>query len=357
MYSDAHQVIDALAELIEATVQISDEKVMSQGRMNQVRYIIHANETSFQAKFTPQQLKTIESHEMASIVDELVSAIGLQRFRFTERQSKGTSLSGPQGPLWFECQPTYMRSFMLGDYDVCRNLARIAASVCDTWLDIVALEQPRQPETGAIGLLMKAASHPSVNLCALCLQVLTRMMPMVPSLASELLPILQRRAITPHHLKDGTIRLDASDICGVTFHEFQNFRETVLSEALIGCWRGCADHFMDSCTSAVEEFCSFSSSGNVSLQLEAALFCIEQIAAEALDPHRHFAHNDQLRRLLAALPAKPPSLMVNPLTRERMCSFLRKVSFIRFVEKSRLASSVLSALFLLFAVLPVVRCT
>jgi hypothetical protein len=94
MYSDSYQVIDALAELIEATVQISDDKVMSHGRMSQVRHIIQVDEASFQAQFTPQQLKTIESHEMSSIVDELMSAIGLQRFRFTERQSNGTSLAG-----------------------------------------------------------------------------------------------------------------------------------------------------------------------------------------------------------------------------------------------------------------------
>ena len=88
MYSDSHHVIDALAELIEATVQhISDEKIMS--RMSQVRFIIHVDESSLQAQFTPQQLKTIESHEMASIVDELIVAIGLQRFRFAESQSKG----------------------------------------------------------------------------------------------------------------------------------------------------------------------------------------------------------------------------------------------------------------------------
>ena len=92
MYSDAHQVIDALSEFIETAVQISDEKVMSQGRMNQVRHIIQVDEQSFQAQFTAQQLKTIESHEMESIVDELVSAIGLQRLRFTERQNRGMLL-------------------------------------------------------------------------------------------------------------------------------------------------------------------------------------------------------------------------------------------------------------------------
>ena len=94
MYSDSHHVVDALAELVEATVQISDEKVMSRGRMmSQVRHIIQADETSFQAQFTGLQLKTIESREMALIVDELISAIGLQRFRFMERQNKGVTRS------------------------------------------------------------------------------------------------------------------------------------------------------------------------------------------------------------------------------------------------------------------------
>jgi hypothetical protein len=90
MYSESPYVIDALAELIETTVLISDEKVMSSGRMSQVRHIIQPNEISFQSQFSPHKLKQIESHEMASIVDELLSAIALQRFRFVERQNKGT---------------------------------------------------------------------------------------------------------------------------------------------------------------------------------------------------------------------------------------------------------------------------
>lgn len=173
---------------------------------------------------------------------------------------------------------------------------------------------------------MKGAGHPSVNICALCLQVLVRVMPLVSSLSLELLPILQRRAITPHHITEGTIRLDASDVSGVNFHEFQNFRATVLSDALIVCWRGCGKHYMDSCSSAVEEFCSLSSSVSVSLQLEAALFCLEQIARAASDSLGQFEHHEQMRRLFVVLPTQPPSLMANPLTREGMCRFLRKVS-------------------------------
>ena len=92
MYSASQFVIDALAELIETTILMSDEKVMSTGRMNQVRYIIQVDKVSFQAEFSSQQLKLVESREMALIVDELMSAIGLQRFRFTDRQNKGIKI-------------------------------------------------------------------------------------------------------------------------------------------------------------------------------------------------------------------------------------------------------------------------
>jgi len=213
-----------------------------------------------------------------------------------------------------------------GDLDVCRNLTTIAASVCGTWLDVLEQEgQVRKPESGAIALLLKAAGHPSINLCAISLQVLNRMISALPSLANELLPTLQRRAITPHSMKNGRISFDAADVCGVNFVEFKNFRANVLTDALVSCWKAYSNHFMDSCTSAVEEFCSVSSSNGVSLQLEAALFCIEKVADDALNSEHPFPHHEQMKRLLSALSLKPPSLMVNSLTRERMCRFLRKV--------------------------------
>lgn len=89
MYSDSHHVIESLAEFIETTVLVSDDKVMAEGRMHQVRHILGVDEDSFKSQFTPQQLKTIESREMALIVDELISGVGLQRFRFTDRQNSG----------------------------------------------------------------------------------------------------------------------------------------------------------------------------------------------------------------------------------------------------------------------------
>lgn len=183
----------------------------------------------------------------------------------------------------------------------------------------------RKPESGAVALLLKAAGHPSVNLSAISLQVLNRMVSVFPSLANELLPTLQRRAITPHNIKNGRISLDAADVCGVNFIEFENFRANVLTDALVSCWKAYSNHFMDSCTSAVEEFCSVSSNNGVSLQLEAALFCIEKVADDALSLEHPFPHNEQMKRLLSALSLKPPGLMMNTLTRERMCRFLRKV--------------------------------
>jgi hypothetical protein len=91
MYSDSHYVVDALAELVETTILLTDEKAMSEGRMDQVRHIMQVDESSFQTSFSPEQLKTIETKEMGSIVDELISAVSLQRFRFTERQNNGKS--------------------------------------------------------------------------------------------------------------------------------------------------------------------------------------------------------------------------------------------------------------------------
>jgi hypothetical protein len=89
MYSDSHAVVDSLADFVETTMQTASNTVISQGRMNQVRHIIQVDEASFKANFTAEQLKTIETKEMAAIVEEVVSAVGLQRLRFTERRNKG----------------------------------------------------------------------------------------------------------------------------------------------------------------------------------------------------------------------------------------------------------------------------
>lgn len=174
---------------------------------------------------------------------------------------------------------------------------------------------------------MKGAAHPSVNISGLALTVLAQVVRLELSLGLQLLPLLQRRAITPHHIIAGAPYLAASDICGVNFHEFQIFRDTVLADALAACYEGNSVNYMDSCTSAVEEFCSESASSQVSLHLEAALFCLAAVADIVVSNAQGgiSSHSPQLERCTSALAAKPSSMMTNPLTLAQMCRFLRKV--------------------------------
>lgn len=90
MYSDSPAVVDALAAMMENIVLQAQEKPVTEERMNQVRYIIQVDDESlFHSRFSPDQLKTIESKELEAIVEDLLSSVGLQRFRFTERQHIG----------------------------------------------------------------------------------------------------------------------------------------------------------------------------------------------------------------------------------------------------------------------------
>lgn len=216
---------------------------------------------------------------------------------------------------------------------MCRNLARIAASVCFTWIDIPVREQQQQLEPGAVNLLLKAASHPSISICGIVLPVLCSASERDVSVAQQLLPVLQRRAIAPHHLNAGQLSLGASD---GDFHTFQQFRDHELADALIACWKSSSDTYMDSCTSAVEEFCLDHASTDVSLHLEAALYCIEVVADDALDSKTVFRHTVQMRRTLTALSRKSPSMMSNPLTLARVCSLVGKVSLLVLPVNQRL---------------------
>jgi hypothetical protein len=311
--------------------------------MTQVRYIMQVDdEASFRSNISPQTLISIESKEMDAILEELISAIGLQRFRFVERQTNGKLVSatinesilcvGLTG-LSMVSSLTLLRyantNTNSGDHDVCRNLTRIAASACTTVTKARSEgKQPSRSGPGLIDLLLMAVAHPSINICGVAMEVLSTWIPLQLGLSNQLLPTLQRRAITPHHFVNGVPCLAASDICGVDYDEFQNFRETALAEALTACWKDNRDNFMASCTSAIEEFCSSTAAAQVSFHLEAALFCLASVAEEALGTDRGVSHySAQLQRCTTSLAAKPTSLTSNPLTLAQMCRFLRKVSF------------------------------
>lgn len=205
---------------------------------------------------------------------------------------------------------------------------RIASALCSAAIRFsVNHGHPLKSEPGLIDLIMKGAAHPSVNISGITLSVLADVVRVDVGLGLQLLPLLQRRAITPHHIISGEPYLAASDICGVNFQEFEIFRDTVLTEALLSCYHGNSMNYMDSCTSAVEEFCSENASSQVSLHLEAALFCLAAVADLTLanTSSGGFPHPSQLERCTTALAAKPGSMMSNPLTLAQMCRFLRKV--------------------------------
>jgi hypothetical protein len=174
---------------------------------------------------------------------------------------------------------------------------------------------------------MKSASHPSVNICGIALEVLSKLLSSEIGLANQLLPILQRRAIAPHHFVNGVPSLVASDICGVNFHEFEIFRETILKDSLVACWKPNEEYYFASCTAAIEEFCSTHASAQVSFHLEAALFCMGAVAEETMaGTDGRSSHSAYLLRCTAALGGKPQSLTSNPLTLTQACHFVRKVS-------------------------------
>lgn len=209
---------------------------------------------------------------------------------------------------------------------MCRNLARIAASICT-----VCVDQGNgisvNPDPGVIELLHKAASHPFVHISAIALASLIDVTRRGYAGAATLLPVLQRRAIVPHLIiPPGRLTIIAQEICGVSFHEFESFRNGILSDFLLVCWRIDPGNFMDSCTAAIEEFCSTQHvSPELSLQLEAALFCVEVVSRETASSGSSIPHPNQLKRIVSAIGARPAVIFSNPLTLSRMCLVIEQV--------------------------------
>jgi hypothetical protein len=311
MYSDSQLVMEAVAELMERVVLTRD---MTTDRMTQTRYIMEVDETKFQS-ISVADLERIESKEMEAIVQELVSAIGLQRFRFAERQANG-DLAG------------------------CRCLTRIAVAVCKAAMHYSDSEKLDASASGMLDLLLKSAAHQSVNICGVALDALTELAAKDETFALRLLPILQHRAIVPHVLDSGNPSLAASEVCGVDTFEFESFRSTVLNMALKSCYRKNEDYYMNSCSVAVEEFCKAAPTVKTSFQLEAALYCLGAVAGESIAggqarlTKEFIAENvssdmsnikkNQLARCSQLLEMKPVCMTANPLTLSQACRFIGK---------------------------------
>ena len=143
MYSDDPKVVDAIADLLEFVVQQhpprgnqdddyedtamsdssatrkSDDYYISPARFQQTRFIMGVpDEASFKANVTAQQLHAIESKELGTMLEELASAIALQRFRFVAHAAQDAQQQAST--------------------KVCLNLARICVAICQGYEKIAA---------------------------------------------------------------------------------------------------------------------------------------------------------------------------------------------------------------------------
>lgn len=192
-------------------------------------------------------------------------------------------------------------------------------------------EPPRPIGRGLVEMLLKVASHPQVNIASIAVQAIPLLLDPSNSIVREVLPILQRRAIIPHDVNGDRVDLQTESYGGVSLEDFLNFREHVLTDALVDCWKADGEGFFDSCTSAVEEFCAVGSSIGVSLFLEAAIFCIEAVGSTVMSSHHPFTQSAQLKRCTEALAKRPASLLASSFTLARMACMIRTVRYIILV--------------------------
>ena len=202
--------------------------------------------------------------------------------------------------------------------------------VASAWLEVYRNDGQQQPEHGLIEFLFKTLSHPSIKIHGVTLGVTSEFVSAQTSLGRELLPLLQRKVIIPHHTNEaGILSLLQTDQYGVTIDEFLHFREHVIADALCACWKFDSETYLNSCTSAIEEFCSGDAGANLSFHLEAALFCVESVGSQ-LHGSDLVSFADQLSRCMASLSKKTNCITSNPLAIARLASFLQKV---RAIEK------------------------
>lgn len=214
-------------------------------------------------------------------------------------------------------------------------------SVCKACFDSAEAGHLQPFASGMVDLLLKAAAHPMVNICGIALEALSGLAAVNQNFSLQLLPILQHRAIIPYIMNGGLPSVDASEVCGVDIHEFDSFRSTILSNALVSCYECSPDYYMNSCTAAVEEFCASPPTVKTSFQLEAALYCLSAVASDSISAgqilmtpsttagngNRDMSDTtkNQLSRCTEKLEKKPVCVTANPLTLAQTCRFLGQV--------------------------------
>ena len=291
LYSNSEAVIDAVSELIDALLQLDErEASISQGLSIAQSLMNLMSDAGANPLDLARQIAGENDTARPKILAEFVSAVGLQRFRFSERQAKG-------------------------DVSVCRCLARTAAVVLAHAQDLIKEGALEGSPEGLLDLLFKAAAHPSLYVSGIAVEVLASVSPSSSELSTKLLPFLQGKAIIPFHLID-------NDDGGL--EEYINFRERVLADGLAGCYAGCSTFFLQSCSSAIEEFCQANPSAHLPYQLEAALFCMVAVADKAIKTTDKSDLCTQLERMISALAKSASTTTSHPLVMMKACRFVNK---------------------------------
>ncbi len=334
MYSDAEIVIDSVSDLLDVLLDFCKRDANISSGLAIAQSLLGTMQCSNQLDMA-QQLTNKKERLKTMILSELIAAIGLQRFRFSERQRKGkNSLKLIRYIVGFsEGTLNSVVLILSGDTAVCRCLARMAARILLEAQDDIKKGSIETSLVGVFDLMYKAISHPSLDVSVIALEALSSFMPSDKSLSTRLLPLLQGKAIIPFHL------FSEEDIDG--FDEFRNFRELILNDALVACYSGCELFFLESCCSAIEEFCIANQSAHLPYQFEAALFCMIAISDEVAKQFRKYHHSESssisvdtdaqkihsyLERIVSALASNAFSTTSHPLVMARMCRFLNKVS-------------------------------
>ena len=91
MYSNSEQVIDAVSDLIDTILKIDSLSNQVSSGLSIAQAVL-SSALSSNSLLLAEQVAGDNTKARISILTELVSAVGLQRLRFTERQQKSKSI-------------------------------------------------------------------------------------------------------------------------------------------------------------------------------------------------------------------------------------------------------------------------
>ena len=152
LYSNHQNVIDSVADFLDSILTRSKARIIENAG------------NDFDDSSGADVEKERYSATFDNILGELVSAIGLQRFRI-----------------------------MTAGEEVCRTMTRTASVVVNSSLHLFMSDTPPGSSKNAITLLTKAAAHANLNVSAMSIEVLTKLVSKF-NLSPTLLPILQAKA-------------------------------------------------------------------------------------------------------------------------------------------------------------------